>query len=100
MRREEDRHKKTLEEIVKDHLVDDNDFRGRMTKVLFGDADDKSDKGMVSKVDEMHAILTSTKSIIGFFGGVGGGLKWILIIGAVVGLFKGWWISLIAYVIK
>jgi len=57
--------------------------------LLFGNPKNK-EKGMKEKVDEIHTILTQSKGVIAFFGGVKGILGFIVIIGAAMTLIKGW----------
>ena len=67
-------------------------------RVIFGDEDMKQ-KGIMGKVDDMHEILMQAKSVSKFFGGIGGTLKWVLIIAAVITVFKAWGASIIAMIL-
>lgn len=63
-------------------------------QVIFGDKDTGL-IGMKEKVDEIHTILLQVKNVSKFFGGIGDALKWLLIITAVIGAVKGWWVGLL-----
>lgn len=69
-----------------------------MMRVIFGDPDIKNDVGMKAKVDEMHEILKSVKGAGSGLSTLGTVLRWLLIIGAVFALFKGWWAGLLAVI--
>lgn len=86
-----------IEKLLEEHLKADEEFQAKINRVIFGD--DVNEKGMKDKVDEMHDILVSARNVGGFFSGFGGTLKWLLIIGAVIGLLKGWWGGIIHYLI-
>lgn len=89
----------------KDHLKEDEefqrktlDFENKIVHVLFGD--EKSEEvGMKAKVDEIHALLTQAKAVGGFFGGIKSIAGWLLVIGALIALLKGWLGALVAWVI-
>lgn len=70
-----------------------------LMRVIFGD-EATGDVGMKKKVDEIHTLLTQAKNVGGFFNGVGSTLKWLLVIGAVIGLIKGWWVGVVASIIN
>lgn len=53
---------------------------------------------MKIKVDEMHALLVQAKAVGGFFGGIKSLAGWLLVIGALVALAKGWLAGLLAWV--
>mgnify|MGYP003461668275 CR=1 FL=1 len=69
-----------------------------MMRIIFGDKD-SGEIGMKAKVDEMHSILLATQNVSGFFGGVKGTLGWLLLIGAVIALLKGWFAGLISFLL-
>ena len=77
---------------MEDHL---RGFHERQREVrdikmlLFGNPATK-EPGMKQKVDDIHDILTKSKGVIAFFGGVKGVLGFILIVGAAVTLIKSW----------
>ena len=70
-----------------------------MMRVIFGDKE-SGELGMKEKVDDMHKILIASQNVGGFFGKIGVGLKWLLVIAAVVGIIRGWWIGLLTFLIK
>ena len=53
---------------------------------------------MKDKVDEIHALLIQAKAVGGFFGGIKSLAGWLLVIGALIALAKGWLAGLIAWV--
>lgn len=57
--------------------------------VIFGNPR-TGEKGMKEKVDEIHEILTKSRGVLDFFGGVRGILSFIIVIGAAFALIKGW----------
>ncbi len=81
--------------MFEDHLLEDKKFQDKINRVLFGE--DVNDKGMKDKVDEMHAILISAKNVTGFFGSLKNIFAWILVLGALIALFRGAFSSLIIY---
>ena len=60
-----------------------------MRMLLFGNAA-TGEKGMKQKTDEIHDILTQSKGVIAFFGGVRGILTFVIIVGAALTLMKSW----------
>jgi hypothetical protein len=58
-------------------------------RVIFGD-DKTGDIGIKKKIDELHTLLTQARNVSGFFGGLGGTIKWILVVAAVITVVKGW----------
>lgn len=58
-------------------------------RVIFGD-DKTGDIGIKKKIDELHTLLTQARNVSGFFGGLGGTIKWIVLIAAVITILKGW----------
>ncbi len=87
----------TNEDILKafeDHVKEDHDnfergehnFR-RLERVIFGDADEI---GMKKKVDAIYEILTQSRGVLNFFGGIRGTLLFLLSIGALIAMVKGW----------
>jgi len=70
-----------------------------LMKVIFGDQETGL-IGMKDKVDEIHDILISIKSVSKFFGGIGTTLKWLLVIAGVVGVIKGWWAGILGFIIN
>lgn len=70
-----------------------------MMRVIFGDKDLK-ELGMKDKVDAMYDILIQIKGVSGFFGGIGGWLKWLIIIAGVIGIIKGWWVAAVTSVLN
>lgn len=46
--------------------------------------------GMKQKLDEIHNILTQSKGVIAFFGGVRGIIGFIVVFAAAVTVLKGW----------
>lgn len=90
-----------VEEIKHTHLVDNAEiakFQNSMTHVLYGDKENH-EIGMKDKVDEIHALLLQAKAVGGFFGGIKALAGWLLVIGALVALFKGWLLSLLAWAV-
>lgn len=87
----------TNEDILKafgDHVKEDHDNfeRGeqnfkRLERVIFGDADEI---GMKKKVDAIYDILTQSRGVFNFLGGVRGTLLFFITIGAVIAMLKGW----------
>ena len=71
---------------------------GLIKRVIFGD-EESGEQGMKSKIDEVHEILVSFKNVKGFFNGLGGWFKFLLVVGAVIALMKGWLAGLVAYLI-
>lgn len=69
-----------------------------LMKVIFGD-EETGLMGMKAKVDEIHDILISVRSVNKFFGGVGTTFKWLIILGAVIGVIKGWWVALLGTIV-
>lgn len=67
-----------------------------LMRVIFGD-EAIDEKGMKDKVDEMHKLLVQAKNVGGFFGGVKALAGWLLVIGALVALFKGWLVGIITW---
>jgi len=82
---------------MEEHLKSDEEFQAKINRVIFGD--DINEKGMKAKVDDMHDILISMRNVGGFFNGIGGTLKWLLVVGAIIGLLKGWWAGFLTTVI-
>lgn len=68
-----------------------------LNRVIFGDTE-TGEIGMKQKLDEVHHLLVQARNVGGFFGGLGGGLKWLLIIGAVIALIKGWFSGVISII--
>lgn len=92
---------KAVEEIKHTHLVDNAEiakFQSTMTYVLYGNKEN-NEIGMKDKVDEIHALLVQAKAVGGFFGGIKSLAGWLLVIGALVALFKGWLAGLLAWVL-
>jgi predicted Zn-dependent protease with MMP-like domain len=81
--------KTKFEKLMEDHIETDKEFQDKINRVIYGE--DINDKGMKHKVDDIHNILTSVRSVRGFFEGVGTSLRWFLVIGAVISLITGWW---------
>lgn len=81
--------------LLTSHINADKEFQDKINRVLFGD--DINEKGMKDKVDEMHSILMSARGVGGFFNGIKGILGWLLLVGAIVALIKGWFFSIFAY---
>lgn len=88
--------KQSIEAVIEDHLKSDEAFQEKINRVLFGD---ENNMGMVAENKEMYKILTSARNVGGFFGGVGDIGKWVFIIVGIIGLFKGWWIGLLTYLV-
>lgn len=65
-----------------------------LNRVIFGD-EVTGDIGMKQKIDDVHDLLMKARNVGGFFGGIGGGLKWLLIIAAVIAVMKGWFASIL-----
>jgi hypothetical protein len=70
-----------------------------LMKVIFGD-EETGVIGMRTKVDEIHDILVSIKSVSKFVGGIGTTLKWLLVIAGVIGVIKGWWFSILGFLLS
>lgn len=83
------RHTVDLAEIAK--------FQSTINYVLFGNKELK-EPGMKEKVDEIHALLVQARNVGGFFTGIKALAGWLLVIGALVALFKGWLGALLAWV--
>lgn len=63
-----------------------------LEEVIFGNSK-TGEKGMKQKVDEIHDIITQSKGVISFFGGLKGILGFIIVLGAVITIVKGWLIK-------
>ena len=59
----------------------------RLERVIFGDEDEI---GMKKKVDAIYEILTQSRGVLNFFGGIRGTLLFLLSIGALIAMVKGW----------
>ena len=93
-------HKPTTnEDILKafeDHVKEDHEnfergeknFR-KLERVIFGD-ESMDEIGMKKKVDAIYEILTQSRGVLNFFGGIRGTLLFLLSIGALVAMVKGW----------
>jgi hypothetical protein len=57
-----------------------------LMRTVFGDEQIEGDTGMKQKVDEIHKVMVKLD-------GVGGFLKWIIIIGGSLGAIKIWLIK-------
>ena len=87
----------TNEDLLKaftDHVKEDSDnFKKgrddfqRLERVIFGDEDEL---GMKKKVDAIYDILTQARGVSNFFGGVRGTLLFLIAIGGVIAMLKGW----------
>ena len=86
-------HKPTTnEDILKafgDHVKEDNENFKRLDSVLFGD-ESIGEIGMKKKVDAIYEILTQSRGVFNFLGGVRGTLLFFITIGAVIAMLKGW----------
>lgn len=60
--------------------------------LLFGNPH-TGEMGMKEKLDEIHNILTQSKGVIAFFGGVRGILGFVIVLGAVITVVKSWLIK-------
>lgn len=58
----------------------------------YGDKE-TGDIGTRDMVKEMYDVLIASKNVASFFSNIGSSLKWILVVAAVVGVIKGWWVS-------
>jgi len=83
-----------------EHLNDDKSFQGKVERVLFGSEEEKA-KGMVEKVDEIHAIVMKNVNKKGaireMFMGVRGLATLLTAIVIILGIIKGWFVALLAY---
>lgn len=70
-----------------------------LMKVIFGN-EQTGEMGMKAKIDEVHELLIQAKAVGGLFSGVKSMAGWLLVIGAVVALAKGWAIGMLAYLLK
>ena len=59
----------------------------RLERVIFGDDDEM---GMKKKVDAIYDILTQARGVSNFFGGVRGTLLFLIAVGGVIAMLKGW----------
>jgi hypothetical protein len=75
------------------NLAEEHDM---LMRVIMGDQE-TGEVGMKEKVDGIYDILVQVKGVGNFFGGIGTGLKWLLVIAAVVGVVKGWWVGILGY---
>lgn len=66
-------------------------------RVIFGD-EQTGDLGMKQKIDEIYKLLTQARNVGGFFNGIGGTLKWILTIAAIIVVAKGWFTAFVSQV--
>ena len=93
-------HKPTTnEDIIKafeDHANEDhdnfnkgNDNFKKLDRVIFGD-ESTGEIGMKKKVDAIYEILTQSRGVLNFFGGIRGTLLFLLSIGALIAMVKGW----------
>lgn len=90
-------HDKDFESIETFHT----DTGARLKKLeiaIYGDDDDEDDLGMKKQNDEMYKIITTTKVVTGLLGNAKTIALWLLAIGAMIALFKGWLAGLIAWV--
>lgn len=88
-----------LTRAFNDHIDEDRKFQTKMERVLFGESDTQ-EMGMKEKVDTMYDILTGYKSVKGFFGGTRSVFTFLIVLGAVVALFKGWLGGLVMYLVS
>lgn len=86
-----------------EHLKEDEefqrktlDFEKKIVHVLFGNEATK-EIGMKDKVDEIHMLLVQAKAVGGFFGGIKSLAGWLLLIGAIIALAKGWLAGIITW---
>jgi len=68
-----------------------------LNRVIFGD-EETGDVGMKQKIDDVHDILIKARSVGGFFGGLGGTLKWLLIVAAVIVVLKTWFAGFVSVI--
>lgn len=85
-----------IEKIMADHMHADEIFQDKINRVLFGD--DVNEKGMKDKVDEMHRILVSAQNLGGFFTGLKSIFGWLIALGAVIAIFKGWAVGALQFI--
>lgn len=86
-----------LEKLLKEHIDKEDNLMKLHHRVLFGDQE-LDEMGLIKQNKEIYDILTSVKNVNKFIGGFGATLKWLLIIGAVIGLIKGWFAGIVAYI--
>ena len=61
----------------------------KLDRVIFGD-ESTDEIGMKKKVDAIYEILTQSRGVLNFFGGMRGTLLFLLSIGALIAMVKGW----------
>ena len=98
-----------MDEIFKLHDEKDEERFGNIFRVLFGTPEDpnigqQKVMGMEEKVNEMYSILTEAsqekKGVEKLFDRIKGGLNWLILIGIIIGLIKGWWLSILNIIVK
>ena len=72
-----------------DNFNKGNDNFKKLDRVIFGD-ESIGEIGMKKKVDAIYDILTQSRGVFNFLGGVRGTLLFFITIGAVVAMLKGW----------
>ena len=86
-------HKPTTNEdilkVFEVHVKEDHENFKRLDLVLFGD-ESIGEIGMKKKVDAIYEILTQSRGVLNFFGGIRGTLLFLLSIGALIAMVKGW----------
>lgn len=87
-----------LEKLIKEHIHEEGKLIDLHHRAIFGDKD-LGEKGMKDKIDEVHGILTNIKGTGKVFGGTLNMVKTLMLIVAIVGVIKGWWITLVNLVI-
>lgn len=70
-----------------------------MSRVIFGDPT-TGEMGMKDKVDKMYDILVKVDNIQGFFKGLGSFMKWLVLLGTLLALFKGWLVGVFTYILN
>ncbi len=83
-----------LEKLIKEHINEEGKLIDLHHRAIFGDAQ-LGEKGMKEKIDEVHGILTNIKGTGKVFGGTLNTIKTLMVIVAIIGVFKGWWIALV-----
>ena len=76
-----DEHKHNTDDKIMELLITHN-------RVIFG-SEIEGDMGIKKKIDEVHTLLTQARNVSGFFGGLGGAIKWLIIIASAITLAKG-----------
>ena len=81
-RRKEDKKIEELANYIKKHVEQEEPKIDKMWVAIFGD-EETNTIGMKQKVDDIHTRITQVD-------GIGGFLKWLIIIGGALGALKLW----------